>query len=120
MKPKSDNRPQGWTFAAKEFKRLLGKRSASVQCGYVRQRLAVVHISMRASALYDPCSNDNPIKPEVIMFKSDFMNEWARLNPPSTQPSAGLGAAWKAAWRAYFAPLKMGCWLITRAVSGAL
>jgi hypothetical protein len=54
------------------------------------------------------------------MLKSEFMNEWARLNPPSTQPGAGLGAAFRAAWRAYFAPLKMGCWLIKRAAKGAL
>lgn len=54
------------------------------------------------------------------MFKSEFLAEWARLNPPSAQPGAGLGAAFRASWRAYFAPLWLAYWLVKRASKGAL
>lgn len=53
------------------------------------------------------------------MFKSEFLTEWERLNPPSAQPGAGLGAAFQDAWRAYFAPLWLACWLVKRAARGA-
>ena len=52
------------------------------------------------------------------MFKDEFLSEWRRLNPRYVRPGDGfwrtVAHAAREALPGYFAPLRIGLWLIAR------